>query len=178
MLMLFMTIEDPQDRSFMAQLYQGQRSHLLGIAAHSLQNLADAEDAVQEVFLKLLSHEAIQKLTRMSPEGRESYLIVCLLNQIRDMMRQKTARKETELREDFQDPNSEDWEEYLAEKDFLQHFLVSLNDKQRDMLLYRYKLDMSSRDIAALLKMTPEAVQKTLARLKKKMRTWEKEAQR
>ena len=76
MLMIFMMIEDPKERTFLSRLYEEQSKHLFGIADHMLHNAADAEDAVQEVFLKLLSHKSIQQLASMQAEKRESCFVL------------------------------------------------------------------------------------------------------
>ena len=56
---------------------------LVRLAASRLDSVADAEDAVQDVFCTLVS----KKLVFVDPEHEKAWLIVCAQNRCRDVMR-------------------------------------------------------------------------------------------
>ena len=85
MLPLFiLTIEDPQKKEVFAELYERFEAFMYQVAFSVLQSSSDAEDAVHQVFLKLLKNDV-----RLDPsDGRvKAYLGVATKNAALNMLR-------------------------------------------------------------------------------------------
>ncbi|WP_067461990.1 RNA polymerase sigma factor SigJ [Actinomadura macra] len=86
------------ERDFLAERFEAHRGHLKAVAYRMLGSLAEADDAVQEAWLRLsrTDADAVQNLGGWltTVVGR-----VCL-----DMLRSRTSRRETPLDERLPDP--------------------------------------------------------------------------
>ncbi|MBO4872952.1 MAG: sigma-70 family RNA polymerase sigma factor [Lachnospiraceae bacterium] len=171
--------KDPPEMNILSELYREQRSRLLGTAFGILQNRHDAEDAVQDVFLKLLPRTEL--LRNMAPEKRKSFLTCCVMNRARDLLRQRTQRSEVELKEewseDLPDPFWQRDAEQTEAAEQLKDILGVLSEKEQRILIGHFAYGLSYRDLAALMDLTPAAVQKTVSRLRQRIKKSGKEAQ-
>lgn len=174
MLTIFLTIEDSNERDFITDLYEKNSPRLLGAADHLLHNYHDAEDAVQEVFIKLIPR--IPLLQKMPVSDQRAFLTVCVLNQARDILRTRKARKEVELTEEIEDPDAEDHWRSFDQSDVILRFLNTRKETERQAFVFHFHLGLRYREIAACLHMTEGAVQKMIARLKKDLKLyWEEQ---
>ena len=173
--MLFMLLADLGERDFLAGLYEENKAKMLGIAFHILKNHADAENALQEVFLHLMKPSHLRTLQNMSCEKRKEYLAICILNQSRDMLRERKSRSETRLKEEIPDPNAGLSLEAVEQREFLREYLNQLTEEDRMILVYHYALGIKYKDLAVLMNTTPAAVQKKVSRLRKSMSRLKKE---
>ena len=85
MLSFLMTIGNEEDRAFMAALYRKHQHFMLRIARKYTNNHADAEDVVQEVFLKLLTGRPAFR----DAEHEKAWLIRVTLNRAADIRRKR-----------------------------------------------------------------------------------------
>lgn len=170
MLTIFLTIEDPKEKDFITDLYENNCSRLLGAADHLLHNYQDAEDAVQEVFIKLIPQ--IQRLQKMPVSDQRAFLTVCVLNRARDILRARKARKEVELTEETEDSESEGKLRNFEQSDAILRFLNTRKETEKQAFVFRFYLGLCYREIAACLNMTEGAVQKMISRLKKDLKLY------
>ena len=145
------------------------------IALSALGNAADAEDAVQEVFLKLYRQSA--------PPAGDSlryWLIRVTVNHCRDLLRSPWRKRRVSLSElpsdaaDSAEPvfcREEQWELYRA--------VMALPEKYRTVVHLFYYEELSVREIAALLRLSQSAVTTRLSRaraiLKERLEEWQDE---
>ena len=145
------------------------------IALSALGNAADAEDAVQEVFLKLYRQSA--------PPAGDSlryWLIRVTVNHCRDLLRSPWRKRRVSLAElpadavDSAEPvfSREDQRE-------LYRAVMYLPEKYRTVVHLFYYEELSVREIAQLLKLNPTAVTTRLSRarakLKEQLEEWQDE---
>ena len=162
--------EKPEYKEILGQIYQDQLLFLRRFACRLLGNQEDAEDAVQDVFLKLIGNP--DRIMRMSEEERKAYLIICVRNQAKTILRRRNLSPELEWEEARM---SHGHREINQIEDILsiKEALAKLPEQQQDILILHYHWGLSFREIAELLDKSVEAVRKMEYRarseLKKKM---------
>ena len=142
------------DKTIFRALAENYRSMVYRIALNFFRNIQDAEDATQEVMLKLyLRTEPFD-----SQDHARNWLIQVTLNHCRSVWRspwrQRVSLEELTAAIPFSRP--EDGE--------LFHTVMSLPEKHRTVLYLFYYEDMSVREIAEVLKLSETAVTSRLSR--------------
>lgn len=136
----------------MTRIVQTYSGPLLRAAFLYLKNTADAEDAVQDVFLSLWERQPQFE----TEAARKAWLYKATLNRCRDRLRSGWHRRRAELTEDLS---------YLPpEQSELMDALLRLGDKYRIPLHLHYYEGYTIREIAALLRLSPSAVGSRLSR--------------
>ncbi len=124
---------------------------LYRICLTQLKNKADAEDAVQTVFLKLL-----QKAPSFESDTHEkAWLIRVAVNACRDILRQHTRHPEEPL-EDTDVPAQLKTDSGVLEA------LARVPEKYRIVLTLHYVEDCTAAEIAPMIGRTPSAVKMRL----------------
>lgn len=142
-------------------LYEQHRDMVYRLALAALRSPQDAEDVVQDVFLKLIDG-------RHPPEsGKERpWLIKVTVNACRDLMRSPWRRKQEPLEEiPFQQP----------EEMGLYEALMSLPGKYRVVIHLHYYEGYTGAEIARILRLSPSAVSMRLSRARTLLRSKLKE---
>ena len=132
------------------------------IAYQNLMNVADAEDVVQEVFIKLLKH-------REEFEDREhlkAWLLRVAINQCRDYHKQLFRRRESS----FGTLEQFDTEAQAPEEQFVLSELRKLSETDRNIVYLHYYEGYSLKEIADMTGRSPNAVNVRLVRARKKLR--------
>ncbi len=134
---------------------------LLAFCSHLLQDRVEAEDRVQEAFLK-----AYAKLGTFDPDGKfASWLFKIAQNCCIDTLR---ARKAWEPVENRAAPIPH--EPYFERADRLERVVAELPAKYRMVLHYKYRLDYTTAEIAEQLDTSPEDVRICLFRAIRRVR--------
>lgn len=135
---------------------------LLRIAFTRLKSTADSEDAVQEVFLKLITKQP----DFLDEEHEKAWLIRATINMSCDMLR-KRSRQDIELREEI--TASED-SASLDTSGRLLSAVLSLPEKYGTVLhLHSYE-GYSIKEIAKILRLPAATVGTRLSRAKKQLK--------
>jgi RNA polymerase sigma-70 factor, ECF subfamily len=156
----------------LAERFETHRPHLRAVAYRMLGSLAEAEDAVQETWLRLSRSDTseVQNLPGWltTVAGR-----VCL-----DMLRSRTARREDPLQEHLPDPvirrgdhlDPED-EALLADSVGLAMLVVldSLNPAERLAFVLHDSFGIPFEDIAAVLDRSPSAAKQLASRARRRV---------
>lgn len=130
---------------------------LYRICLVSLKNHADAEDAVQEVFLKYLTHT--QEFD--SESHRKAWLITVALNQCKTMHRQKKHAVPTE-------PGLLQLSETASSQDHaILDALMQVPKKFRIVLILHYVEGYKIHEISSMMKKSPSAVKMRLSKGRK-----------
>lgn len=124
---------------------------LLRIAFLRLQSTADAEDAVQEVFLRLLK----KRPQFRSEDHEKAWLIRTAINLTRDMLR-SPARRNIPLEEETASPRDENVQLLFAVRSLPEKYLMVIH-------LYYYE-GYSIKEIARLLALPAATVGTRLSR--------------
>jgi RNA polymerase sigma-70 factor (ECF subfamily) len=181
MIPIVLTINSDNDRFFVEKLYRQYRKNIYASAFKVLNHRQDAEDCVHEVIQTVIRH--IDAFQAASPEGLAKLLAVCTRNTALNIYRKNKRKKANETGLPF-DPEHE--EVLLRSNRFLyqrqspaaiavgnesKHRLLQiiseLDDIYRDVLVLYYQYRMNNREIADILKISPNTVNVRLHRAKK-----------
>ncbi|MBP3206528.1 MAG: sigma-70 family RNA polymerase sigma factor [Lachnospiraceae bacterium] len=132
------------------------------IAYQNLMNVADAEDAVQEVFLKLLQHKG--EFT--DKEHVKAWLLRVAVNQCRDARRRQFRKRESS----YASLEQFDKEVPMQEEAYVLSELQKLPETDRNIVYLHYYEGYSLRDIASIIGKSPNAVNVRLVRARKKLK--------
>jgi RNA polymerase sigma-70 factor (ECF subfamily) len=148
---------------------QQHRQRLFSYAWYSLRNRADAEDIVQEAFLKLW-----EKRDGVEPQQIGAWLMRVTQNLIVDHLRRRKARAqwsdtETDLDEVAQE-DSQDTQHLGTLKRIVEHSIAKLQDPYRSTLILREIHGLSYQEIADILRVSVDHVKTDLFRGRRKLR--------
>ena len=166
MLLILMTIESPEDRDLFTRLYTDHAAFLVNAAYRMLDDWAGAEDAVQDVFVRLMDSPA--QVRRIPADERKMFLLVCTKNRARDMLKKKSRIVELELESVPETPFYPEEESDMVSS--LKEAMAKLSDHQREILELHYYWGLTFDEIGRILDKNPAAVQKMSARLTKALR--------
>ena len=148
------------DRTSFRALAETYQDMVYRIALNSFRNIQDAEDAVQEVMLKLY----LRKEPFDSREHERNWLIRVTLNYCRSIWRspwrQKVSLEELTAEIPFSRP--EDGELFQT--------VMELPEKHRTILYLFYYEDLSVREIAEVLNLSETAVTSRLSRARQALK--------
>ena len=162
---LFITFAfaDPATRDFFERSYREYFGKLLRIAVRRLGNTADAEDCVQDAFIRFA--EVYEGLELTGDDAELAFLTTILKHRIVDFQR-KQGRIAPAPLPDNEVADAFDADE-LAGKLDLRDAVAELPEPLRDVVILRYGHDLSSREVAAVLNLSVSAVDRRLEKAKK-----------
>lgn len=182
MLTILMSIENEDDRSFVASIYRKYAKQMKAIAYNILKNEPDAEDCVHETVITIVNKLEVFKSSEDERYLKWLILLVCkntALNiQKKNMRRQNREislasytdgdgeEKAVEFADDSPTP-----EESVISEDNVKYILALLNrlePKYRDVILLKYR-GWSNKDIADMLFISQGSVRQLLFRAKKQL---------
>jgi len=130
-------------------------------------NKEDAEDVVQDVLLHILKKEDWEKI-----ENIEAYCFRSTRNRALDTIALKDNQTEG-LPDEFDYTVQESFEkkfEAQEQIDMVEKWLIKLPEKQQTIFRLREIEELSYKEIATILNITPEQVKITLFRLRQKLK--------
>lgn len=131
------------------------------VALHQMANSADAEDAVQEVFLRLYTC----KTAFDGPEHLRFWLIRVTINYCKNELKSPWRRRRVALESLPDQPAFQ-----APEQRELYQAVMALPEKYRTVLDLFYYEELSTREIARLLDIRQSAVTTRLARAREKLK--------
>ena len=172
MLPLMITaIEDENDREFMERLYLQYHRLIYSEVRKLVQNEDEAEDLMQTVVEKLI--HKVDLLRDLERRRLVNYVISTAKNTAQNFLRDNhPAARVWEEQEQLADPAPMPEEKILYREDLssLSRVWSTLDEKTRYLLIARYILNKSGREIAEDLQMPPDNVRMALVRARKKAR--------
>ena len=157
--------------TWLAHQFEKNRSHLRGVAYRMLGSLSEADDAVQETWLRLSRSDAgnIQNLS--------AWLTTVVARVCLDMLRSRTARAEESLETQppsiANKPSARDPEQetLLADSVGLALLVVldRLNPAERLAFVLHDVFAVSFEEIAAIIDRTPEAARQLASRARRRV---------
>lgn len=153
------------EQEFFDQAAQRWQDMVFRLALHQLGSYADADDAVQEVFLRLWR----QKAPFESEEHLRRWLLRVTVNWCRDQLRSPRRRRRVDWDSLENQPAFE-----TPEQGELYEAVMSLPEKYRTVLDLFYYEELSVREIGEVLGLSQSAVTTRLSRARKLPRErWE-----
>lgn len=167
------------DAAAFEQLVKRYASRLLSIAQHVTHNREDAQDAVQEAFLKVF-----RRLTQFQENSQFStWLFRITVNESLMKLRKRRSIREVSIDEDFQndegmtpfdladwDPNPEELYRETELRNILRSTLQKLQPGLRVVFVLRDIEGLSIDETAEVLELTPVAVKARLWRARLQLR--------
>jgi len=169
---LFSSMENENDRKFISMLYR-QYYPVMKKHAYIMTKDADiAEDSVQETMIRLIPKVSL--LRSLNDHKRTSYIVYTLKHVCVDYIRKKTQRGLTAAADerlnqipDFRPAMEEVFVKY-EEIRSLEQALFHLSERDRNLLYYKYTLELKDQEIAELLQIPAQHVRQYVARAKRR----------
>lgn len=157
-------LEDEEQRNEFAEFYERYKSRFFNIALKILDNPENAEDAVQEAFLRIADNPEV--FLSLGNLKRVHYMYVTIKNVCLDFLNKRKPLTDEAETEDNIAQYDEDIIENsllaLISRDEIIDFIATLPEKQRSVLVLSYSSEMSAKDIAKTLKISVSTVYKQL----------------
>ena len=177
MLTLFLTfIDDEDDKELFEKIFYDYRRQMMYLALSIVNNEADAEDVVHDVFLRIaIRNMDIVRKINYSKDLR-NYLLKATKNTALNLIKK---RKQVSVSLDtineyaidgIKDYPDESFLEFICKKNDYEQVVNAircLDDKYRDVLYYHYVLELTVGETANSLNQTVAATKKQLVRGKK-----------
>ncbi|MCH2546391.1 MAG: sigma-70 family RNA polymerase sigma factor [Alphaproteobacteria bacterium] len=130
----------------------------------------DAEDVVQEAFTKLWNGKASWQEDRGARFTTWFYRIVT--NQAMDHVGKRNRQRGTMLNENLpsSDPNAEDIANKREQGSAINAALAELPERQRTAVMLFYNEELSQKEAAEVMGVTPKAVESLIGRAKEALR--------
>jgi RNA polymerase sigma-70 factor (ECF subfamily) len=156
------------DNNWLAQQFDGSRARLKAVAYRMLGSASEAEDAVQEAWLKL-SRSDTTGVANLSGWLTTVVARVCL-----DMLRMRRSRREESLDSKAEIPGSGRLEDEAALADATGQALLvvleTLAPAERVAFVLHDLFDLSFEEIAPIVDRTPEAARQLASRGRRRVR--------
>lgn len=163
LLIYLQLIDDPEDRELFVQLYEKHRVAMFNRANKILNNDQDSEDAVHEAFIKIA--ENIDKISRLECHKQDRYIVTIIENKAIDAYRKKRAHPTEPLFD-------------LAEYSVIDNYsdgdiarcILKLPHDYREVLLLKFDLELSNKEISDALDISQALVRKRIQRARAELR--------
>jgi RNA polymerase sigma factor (sigma-70 family) len=162
-------------QKLITDLYRRQASIIYGYLLKNGCTKEDAEDIIQDSFAK-----ALQYIDSIDENKVHSWLFTVALNNYRNSLRKKSKTFELNINEynfALRLSDEEDLSELLIHKEQEIHIrccLSQLKEGFRDLLIFKYDMELSYKEISRLLGLTEDVVKTYLHRARKDFRkNWE-----
>lgn len=155
-------VADPGAESALELLYDAHYRRLVRLATLLLGEAGSAEEVVQDSFVAV--HQRMQRSDRAALEDGAAYLRQTVVNRSRSVLRH---RKVVDLHRPERPADQAGADEEVLREDRRRRVLralAGLPRRQREVLALRYYLDLSEREIAQTLQISPGAVKSHAAR--------------
>lgn len=165
-----LAIEDDADRIFMINLYEQCRKAMYYQALDILHDHGGAEDTVHDVLVKLM--DRIPMLKTIPESQLLPYALTAAKTTAIDRWRSrnKVHVGVNDCISGYEGSAAEEHEKAfinMERVDILSRGLEKLSESDRDILKYRYLMDMSDEEIAGILGIKPGSVRMYLTRARK-----------
>lgn len=160
-------LDSASDRAKFEQLYNKYRGLMHYVANKILLNEQDAEDAVHQAFLAIIKNASkifSKNFDVKCPETRALVVIIVERKAI-DLLRARSRRPEAELDEDIAG-----WDIPLPGDGPLSDAMAKLPARYREVLMLRFDIGYTTKEIAQLFGTKQETVQRLIGRAKEALR--------
>lgn len=164
MLIYYLSLLDTQEeKDLLETVYYKYRPQMKRIALGMMRNEEDAEDAVQQAFLRLI--KAIDRLKDPFSKDTEGFIVIVQKNTCRDLLRKKRIRVTYDL-DEIRDQRYAQKVDMLDELtvEFIKARIDELPTIYRDTLTLKVYYQLSDKEIADLLDISTAGVRKRLER--------------
>lgn len=158
-------IETEEDKANISRIYEQYLDWMFKIAYHYLRDEKDAEDAVSDVFLNIISTNSS---IPMNPEKEtKAYLFICIRNSVSRIQRLKAKNKAVNFDELFSLSSNINVEDNIIQKDSyetLLQFVNAMPSIYKDVLTLCIAFNRTTVEIAKILKIPYKTAETRLRR--------------
>lgn len=166
MLLFYLSlIETEEGKAKITKIYETYLDWMLKMAFHYLKNEIDAEDAVNDVFLSIISTDCSVPLD--NERETKAYLFICIKNRALYLLKSKNKHKTINYDELFNLSVKYNLEEKIVKKDIketLLSFINTMSPIYRDVLIMRILFDKTLKEIATELNLSFKTVETRFSR--------------
>jgi RNA polymerase sigma-70 factor (ECF subfamily) len=169
MFAFMLMLEDGEKRDKLEELYITYRKELYYVAYQILHNHYDAEDVIQNAFLKIAKF--IDKINEIECKKTRAYLVII----VRRLCFDRYNEKKKTVPVDFMDEAEEGESSHSSLDDHVLHLergrelaesLSKINSGYADILTLKYYYELSNDEIGELINLSPQNVSVKLTRAK------------
>ncbi len=174
MFVLSAVLTDPDDRDFMMDLYNGHYGLVRSAICKVIRDTDYLEDLINDTFLKLIGK--ISVLRTLDCCRLAAYVVYASRSTSIDFIRRRDVQAkhmyfglDEDLAGTVLDPAEavEDKVVYAEERDDLWRAILRLPEKQKDLLYFKYVLEMPDAEIAGILGIATASVRQYLTRARR-----------
>ena len=172
-MMIIFAMESDDDRSFMLSLY----NDYYGLVRKTVYNITcdtdHVEDLISDTFIKLI--EKISLIRTFESCKLAAYVVYTSRSVAINFIKHRDVQKKhayygegIDLAEKI--PGLEDLEDRIIHQEEIAELgnaILKLPEKQKDLLYFKYILEMHDREIAEILKIAPESVRQYLTKARR-----------
>ncbi len=162
---------DNLDTGLLNELFDTYRGMMFKIAYGILRNRPDAEDAIQNVFLKAMNNLAT--ISQIPLKERVFYFSTATENASINILKKKNRHPSENIDEYYEFTSSYSVEKKADEKlmlDEIKSVLTALSDRDYGIIYMFYFRQMSPKEIAEALDISEKNIHKYIERAKKRFR--------
>jgi RNA polymerase sigma-70 factor (ECF subfamily) len=161
------------EKQWLAEKFEGNRAHLRGVAYRMLGSLSEADDAVQETWLRLNQSDT------SGVQNLGGWLTTVAAHVCLDMLRSRTSRREESMESQAAEPMAQraaamdpEQETLLAESVGLAVLVVldTLAPAERLAFVLHDMFDVPFDEIAGIVGRSPEAARQLASRARRQVR--------
>ena len=166
MLLFYLSLlQSEEERITITKIYETYLNWMLKVAFHYLRNEADAEDAVNDVFLGLISSNCSIPID--SENETKAYLFICIRNAALKIKESKSKHKAVSYDKLFNISVKYNLEDDCFTKDSyneLLSFISTMSPIYKDVLTLRISFDKSFKEISKILNISLKTVESRFLR--------------
>ena len=166
MILYLQMLETSEEKIRFEELVHTYKNLMFYVANQILNNDHDAEDAVQQAFFAILKN--FEKISEIKCPQTRSFIVTIVERKAIDLYRAKNRSTTVSFDEEFIHTPA-GTEDTISARTDLARALAMLPTRYRELLLLKYDIGYSEREIADMCSMTPANVKKTIHRAKKKL---------
>ncbi|MCM1167474.1 MAG: RNA polymerase sigma factor [Lachnospiraceae bacterium] len=165
-------LETEEQRNTLNRFYLDHRQMLYNIAMSKLHNYEDAEDALQETFLKISDKPDL--FFKSTPKERVFIVSAMVGNISINMWKKKHKVNFEELTDDIPDSGLPITEQTVGEvsRDELMKFIANLSEALREALYLKIHYGLSTSEIAEALDISNAAARKRISNAEKAVKKY------
>ena len=174
MFVLSAVLTDPDDRDFMMDLYKEHYGLVRSAISKVTRDKDHLEDLINDTFLKLVGKISI--LRTLNCCKLVAYVVYTSRSVSINFVRHRAVQNKhtyfglvDDLAQGVADPNDtvEDKVVYWEEREDLWKAVLRLPEKQKNLLYFKYVLEMHDTEISETLGITPDSVRQYLTRARR-----------
>ena len=166
-------LDTEQERQKMTDLYEEHKYALLHYAMKIMKNQGMAEDAVHNAFISVI--EKKEKYLELSCRDFRRSAVIIVRNKCIDILRKQKpfaniSMEELEIFLELDEKSVEEQVLLSSDYELIRKYINSIDEISKQVILMKYILNMSYKEIGEKLGTTPKHVDTRIMRAKAKVR--------